>query len=699
MTWLPPNHSMISPLKKERDGVQLWIVEFNGVRAVTRLFGDIPQPLDLEKAIEGLAFGRVDSAGFPSGLVHHLTGYAVRNRLGSDVRLPTVLAAGLARDSEHPDTGAPYVTAAWVEGEPLAADGRTDAQIAQCLLEVLDILSSLHGAHVVYGDLKPDNIIVGKDGSVYLIDLETVRRVPAQGSAVPATALTPPYAAPEIVRQQLLFLASDIFAFGVTASRLLAGGLSHEAGFRGVQLPLWHEAIDACLVHAHAERPSAAALAQHLRDQKPLQRPPEPENTIRVTDRAQPSVDSSAMQPVQTTRPSEVLSPFSANVLSAEIPVTTIPPPAPPAPAKTKSWVGRTLIKGVLAIALFIFSATTIMERRANELSEKASATLDLRQTNLVANAEKNSLDSVYSIASSAVDTRENINSTSIFSLAEVLESRWHYEGANWNPKEWERDRIAVERALKFGESANNRLASAYLHGGSCWRRSDDANKRDESCREALAATDAVDRLSPPGWRTVESAWVRAMTYSHMISRLRDDSPEQFRLLQIAAKSCTESRDSASLGVNGIYLLKECLRIHGRARDLNGYLATANAFLNLSDAQNQPTGEARATVLWSVDPVCGEKKNKNDVAMEHLRPGRMKADDRGQRIAFCRLVGAKALGCDLQNPTEWRPCLSYTQYYWWDETLYCTEYADQPSIPWADAISLQPIRLDCPIPG
>lgn len=684
---------MIRPLAEARGGVQLWLVELNGHKGVTRLFGDIPQPLRLARAIEGLAFGRSDSAGFHPKLVHHLTGYAVRSRLDPSLRLPVVLAAGLALDPAQPDRGAPFVTASWVEGEPLprAASGADASTLAGQLLSVLELLESLHALNVVYGDLKPDNIIVSEAGVVSLIDLETVRRVPNPEDAVPATALTPPYAAPEIEHDQLLFLASDVFAFGVTAARLLG-----EAG-----LPRWSEAIAACRAPSPADRPTARALLEHLRGVRELPAPSPPERTIRVVDQDRPAAQLAPPRPLarqlaapDAPRPAQSER-LSSDVLSAEIPASPAPPP-PVRPARRSRWPSTLLFWGLILVAYFVL--TRVM--RANELAEDASVALAERQEDPAINDRKDSMSEVYALAAEAVDTWKNAQSTSIFALAEVLESRWHYEGADWDAAAWRRDLAAVEAALEYGENANNRLAAAYLYGGACWRSTDDPELRRQRCQQALIESEHAARLAQPGWQTLEAAWVRAMTFSHMIARLEDSSPEQIWLLQAASQACLDAPASAARGVNGIYLLKECLRIQGRARNLQQYLVAADAYLNLAERQGEDIGEARATALWSVDPVCGERKNRDEVAMTRLRPGRLSADDRGQRVAFCRLVGAKALGCALPNPEEWRPCArsSFRYDYWQGLTPYCAEAATHPAIPWDEALALSPIRPACPVP-
>lgn len=104
------------------------------------------------------------------------------------------------------------------------------------LLRLAWILSRLHRAGVTHNDLKPENVVQGRDGelsSVYLIDLESVRyrEEDCDGEGRYVTTLdekTPGYAAPESWRGERLsseacWGAQDAFALGRIAHALLTG--------------------------------------------------------------------------------------------------------------------------------------------------------------------------------------------------------------------------------------------------------------------------------------------------------------------------------------------------------------------------------------------------------------------------------------------------------------------------------------------
>lgn len=89
-------------------------------------------------------------------------------------------------------------------------------------------LMALHRKGVIHRDVKPDNLMLGRNGKVVLLDLGTVR---IQGLEPPSEDMprtrvvggTPGFMAPELYRGHLGDERSDVFAFGVTVYFLLTG--------------------------------------------------------------------------------------------------------------------------------------------------------------------------------------------------------------------------------------------------------------------------------------------------------------------------------------------------------------------------------------------------------------------------------------------------------------------------------------------
>ncbi|WP_437648816.1 sigma 54-interacting transcriptional regulator [Sorangium sp. So ce362] len=117
--------------------------------------------------------------------------------------------------------GAPltYTTAELIRGRTLAehTGGQAFGAALPVLLDALDALGWLHGAGIVHGDFKPENVLVRDDGAGVLIDLSAARRMRAEAGELSGTAR---YFAPELLRGAPPSARSDLFAVGRTLEAL-----------------------------------------------------------------------------------------------------------------------------------------------------------------------------------------------------------------------------------------------------------------------------------------------------------------------------------------------------------------------------------------------------------------------------------------------------------------------------------------------
>jgi serine/threonine protein kinase len=100
-------------------------------------------------------------------------------------------------------------------------DRFTHQEVLFYMAEITAGLEYLHSCGVLYRDLKPDNIMIGLDGHVMLVDFGLSKEGVAKGEYAKSKVGSPLYFAPEIVRNKGATQVSDIFALGILFFRLL----------------------------------------------------------------------------------------------------------------------------------------------------------------------------------------------------------------------------------------------------------------------------------------------------------------------------------------------------------------------------------------------------------------------------------------------------------------------------------------------
>ncbi len=148
----------------------------------------------------------------------------------------------LARRVTHPNVartfdigeheGDRFLTMEVIDGEPLASVlARTErlppARVVELCAPICAGLSAAHAAGVVHRDLKPDNVMLGRDGRVVITDFGVARTSASNANATVGVAVgTPAYMAPEQVRGAAdIDQRADIYALGVMLFEMLTGEL------------------------------------------------------------------------------------------------------------------------------------------------------------------------------------------------------------------------------------------------------------------------------------------------------------------------------------------------------------------------------------------------------------------------------------------------------------------------------------------
>jgi serine/threonine protein phosphatase PrpC len=84
-------------------------------------------------------------------------------------------------------------------------------------------IDALHRANIIHRDIKPDNVILERDGSLKLIDLGVVRVPGLEDTAPESIPGTAGYMAPEMYDGEAGNESTDIFSLGVTLFRAFTG--------------------------------------------------------------------------------------------------------------------------------------------------------------------------------------------------------------------------------------------------------------------------------------------------------------------------------------------------------------------------------------------------------------------------------------------------------------------------------------------
>jgi serine/threonine-protein kinase len=127
------------------------------------------------------------------------------------------------------DDGRPYIVMEHVDGETfaelLARRGRLDPDEARELAaQAAAGLAHAHEAGLVHRDVKPQNLILRRDGTVKIADFGIARAAETTSITVAGTVLgTAAYLAPEQAMGEEVTAAADVYSLGAVLYELLTG--------------------------------------------------------------------------------------------------------------------------------------------------------------------------------------------------------------------------------------------------------------------------------------------------------------------------------------------------------------------------------------------------------------------------------------------------------------------------------------------
>jgi len=127
------------------------------------------------------------------------------------------------------DPSGPYIVMEFVDGEDLATILRRvgslpPSQAARIAGAVARALAAAHARGIVHRDVKPGNVLIGRDGRVKVVDFGIARAVAEAQMTLPGTTLgSVHYFSPEQARGETATNESDIYALGIVLYEMLTG--------------------------------------------------------------------------------------------------------------------------------------------------------------------------------------------------------------------------------------------------------------------------------------------------------------------------------------------------------------------------------------------------------------------------------------------------------------------------------------------
>ena len=230
-----------------------------------------------------------------------------------------------------------YLVQEFIDGEDLEKvrdrQGQlSEPEVTNILKEILGVLDFVHTQGAIHRDVKPSNIMQGKDGRLSLLDFGAVKEVTTPNTAQrgPTTICSPEYAPPEQIMSGQVNATSDLYALAATCVVLLTNKESNELRDSASNTWNWHP-------HAQVS-PELERILDRMLLAKPSDRFPSAKAVLEALD-SPPTAVSPPMPPIKPPPP---------------VATATPPPPVPGSPPATSQ---PTILPPSMSLTQFLSNA------------------------------------------------------------------------------------------------------------------------------------------------------------------------------------------------------------------------------------------------------------------------------------------------------------------------------------------------------
>lgn len=172
----------------------------------------------------------------------------------------------------------PYIIMDFIDGKPidiyLKEKLPSEKDKLSLFLAICETIQFAHNHLILHLDIKPNNILISKDGTFKLLDFGISRKTDALNEASDKLMASPVYSAPEQLKREPVSVATDIYQLGVLLHLILSGEVPFKINqdmyyFRAIKInklliaPELQSIIQKCLIVSPTERYSSVNELSH----------------------------------------------------------------------------------------------------------------------------------------------------------------------------------------------------------------------------------------------------------------------------------------------------------------------------------------------------------------------------------------------------------------------------------------------------